>query len=495
MRLVPASRILVGLALVLSLAACGKNTKSDNEKAAKPPAATAQTAPKAAAPEAQAGTSPAPTTAPAVNSAAPPTLAPMLKRVSPAVVNISVQATVTAQNPFLNDPFFRRFFNVPEEQLKRKVRAVGSGIIYDAKHGYIITNNHVVAHAQKIVVTLDDRRELTAKLVGTDPQTDVAVLKVDANHLTGIPIGNSDKLEVGDYVVAIGNPFGVGQTATFGIVSALGRSNLGIEGKGGYEDFIQTDASINPGNSGGALLDLNGNLVGINTAILSQSGGNVGIGFAIPINMAKGVIQQLIAHGKVTRGQLGVIVQDLTPTIANAMDLKVNSGALVSQVQPDTGAAAAGIKSGDVITELNGGAIEGASDLRNKIGAMEPGTKVNLTILRKGKTMDISATLKKIKAPTPEAAPKGSPIEGVKLGPIPPSDPSYGKVQGVYITDVQQGSPADAAGLQPGDIIVGADQKPVTSTKELTDIINANKGKPLLLNIKRGDAAVFLVIP
>ena len=423
--------------------------------------------------------------------AAIPTLAPMLARAAPAVVNISVETTATLQaNPFFQDPFFRRFFDLPDRPIRQRQQAVGSGIIYDAEHGYIVTNNHVIANADKIKVTLGDRREMEAKLVGSDPQLDVAVLKIDADHLAALPLGDSGVLRVGDYVVAIGDPFAVGQTATFGIVSALGRSGLGIER---YEDFIQTDASINPGNSGGALVDLNGRLVGINTAILSQSGGNVGIGFAIPINMAKNVIAQLIKHGKVTRGQLGVTVQDVTPGIAEAMDIKPAEGALVAKVEPKTAAEEAGIKVGDVITAINGEQVRTSGQLRNDIGGMEPGATVKLAIVRDHKTLEMTAKLREVSL-TEVSASKASLVSGLKLAPIPEDNPAFGKTKGVFIADVTPGSRAEDAGLQQGDIILSVDQKTVEEPSAALDIMERNKNKPLLLRILRGDATLFLVI-
>jgi serine protease Do/serine protease DegQ len=316
-------------------------------------------------------------------------------------------------------------------------------------------------------------------------------LKIEPDKLTTLKLGDSSKLQVGDYVVAIGNPFGVGQTATFGIVSAVGRSGLGIES---YEDFIQTDASINPGNSGGALFDLKGEVVGMNTAILSQSGGNVGIGFAIPINMVKNVVEQLIAHGKVARGQLGVIVQDLTPQIAEAMGVTAEGGAVISQVLPESAAAKAGLESGDIITALDRKPLRDASELRNTIGLKPPGTTITLTVLRKGSERTIKVATQEPVTAQAVSAPTGSPIDGATLGAIPQDNPLSGKVTGVFVQDVADGSPADAAGIETGDIITSANQKPVTTPKELVDIVTAGKGKVLLLNIRRGDTAVFLTI-
>jgi Do/DeqQ family serine protease len=320
-----------------------------------------------------------------------PTLAPLLKQVTPAVVNIAVKGRVQVENPMLSDPFFRRFFDLPEGPVEREVLAVGSGVIVDARAGYVMTNGHVVEHADHIVVTLKDNRQFNAKLVGVDAGTDIALLKIDAQNLTAMAIGDSDRLEVGDYVLAIGNPFALGQTVTSGIVSALGRSGLGIEK---YENFIQTDASINPGNSGGALIDLRGELIGINTAILAPGGGNIGIGFTVPINMAKSVMQQLVAHGEVRRGRLGVQVQDLTPDLAEAMRLTVDGGGVVvSQVEAGSPARRAGLQTGDVILAIDGQPVRGASDLRNRIGLMPIGRDVDLTILRDGAQRTLSVRL------------------------------------------------------------------------------------------------------
>jgi len=322
-----------------------------------------------------------------------PSLAPLVKQVTPAVVNIAVKGTEEVDNPLLKDPLFRRFFNIPEGPIKREVQAAGSGVIVDAHAGYVMTNNHVIEHADQIVVTLKDNRHFDAKLIGTDPDTDIALLKIDADNLTALPIGDSDRLEVGDFVVAIGNPFNLGQTVTSGIVSALGRTTGGeLEH---YENFIQTDASINPGNSGGALINLRGELVGINTAIIGPSGGNVGIGFAVPINMARSVMDQLVAHGAVKRGRIGVTLQDLTPDIAEAMHVDVNEGAIVSKVDPQSPAKRAGIKPGDVIIAVNGTPVHGSSDLRNRVGLMSIGDTVSLTIVRSGAQQTIDVRIEK----------------------------------------------------------------------------------------------------
>jgi serine protease DegQ len=424
-----------------------------------------------------------------------PTLAPMLAKASPAVVNISVQGTEKlAENPLFQDPFFRQFFGIPQRPPVRRFQAVGSGVIIDAGRGYVITNDHVVKNAQEIQVTLMDHRQFSAKLVGTDFETDIAVLQIQADNLTALPLGISKDLKVGDYVVAIGDPFGVGQTATFGIVSALGRTGLGIEG---YEDFIQTDASINPGNSGGALVNMAGQLAGMNTAIISQSGGNVGIGFAIPADMVRAIAQQLIESGKVSRGELGVSIQNLTPVLAEAMGIKVSTGALVSQVMRGSPAEKAGIKSGDVITELDGNPITSSGDLRNAIGQKAPGTSVRLTLLRDGKEQTVTATLEpQGTAPAPGGTQQKSGfLSGLTISPIPEDNLDYGKVKGVYVDSIAPGSVAALAGLQQGDIITSVDRTPVSTTGEFYRAVRGHAtGKPLLLEVQRGGTFLYIAI-
>jgi Do/DeqQ family serine protease len=423
-----------------------------------------------------------------------PSLSPMLERVSPGVVNISVRGRVAiAENPLFQDPFFRRFFGMPDMPRERETQSVGSGVIIDAQNGYIATNHHVIANAEKISVTLNDRRQLDAEIVGSDPEADIAVLKVEPERLTAVPFGDSDALEVGDFVIAIGNPFGIGQTATLGIVSALGRSGLGIEG---YENFIQTDASINPGNSGGALVDQQGRLVGINTAILSRGGGNIGIGFAIPVNMARQLIDQLVAHGEVRRGRLGVLIQDLTPDIAEAMRVEANGGAVVSRVVPGSAAEAAGLRPGDVILSLDGRALAGSAELRNRIGLMKPGRRVELGVVRKGRHLTIEATLGAAEDEEDRAALEDpqSKLAGVGLAAIPAEHPLHGEVEGVLVREVESGSNAAEAGLRPGDIIVSADQQPVSGPDDLAAVLRAHGDGPLLLNVRRGRGALFLAI-
>jgi Do/DeqQ family serine protease len=331
---------------------------------------------------------------PELAGAGVPSLAPLLKQVTPGVVNISTRARVAVQNPLLQDPFFRRFFNIPEQQQRmRETQASGSGVIVDARQGYVVTNNHVVENADVVEVTTKDNRRFRARLVGRDPDTDIAVLKIEPTNLTALEFGDSDRLEVGDFVLAIGNPFGLGQTVTSGIVSALGRSGLGIEG---YEDFIQTDASINPGNSGGALVDLTGRLIGINTAILAPGGGNIGIGFAVPINMVKLVMEQLIRYGEVKRGRIGVAIQELTPEVAQAIGTPRTEGALIAQVAPGSSAERSGLRSGDIVTAVNNVPIRSATQLRNRIGLTRVNETLDLTVERRGQARTVSVRIDQV---------------------------------------------------------------------------------------------------
>ncbi|HTV44166.1 MAG TPA: Do family serine endopeptidase [Stellaceae bacterium] len=313
----------------------------------------------------------------AANGAPVTSVADVVSRITPGVVGIAVRGEVRENNPLAQDPLFRQFFDFGNQPIERETEAVGSGVIVDAAQGYVLTNNHVVENATNIEVTTKDNRRFKARLIGRDPATDIAVLQIPADHLTAVPMGDSDRLRVGDFVLAVGNPFGLGQTVTSGIVSALGRTGLGIEG---YEDFIQTDASINPGNSGGALVDLHGRLIGINTAILAPGGGNIGIGFAVPINMARDVMDQLIRYGHVRRGRIGVAIQDLTPDLARALGTTRTEGALIARVEPDSPAARAGLRSSDLVVAVNGVPIHGAEDLRNRIGLASIGEDVTLTV-------------------------------------------------------------------------------------------------------------------
>jgi Do/DeqQ family serine protease len=324
-----------------------------------------------------------------------PSLAPVIKAAAPAVVNIATRGTVTepvAGNPLREDPYFRRFFNLPEGGAvrRRRFQSAGSGVIVDAKNGYIVTNRHVIENADEITVTLLDNRHFQAKVIGSDEGTDLAVLKVTEPHLTEMPLGDSSRLEVGDWVLAIGNPFGLKHTVTVGIVSALGRTGIHPHG---YEDFIQTDASINPGNSGGALVNLNGELIGINSAILSKDGGNIGIGFAIPVNMVKAVMQQLIAYGEVKRGVVGIKLRDLTPEAAESLQLVNARGVEISEVAPGSAADHAGIKVGDVVVSMNGVSLENAAQLRNGLALLRVGQSVEIRLLRNGAQRNVTLTI------------------------------------------------------------------------------------------------------
>ncbi len=420
-----------------------------------------------------------------------PTLAPLLKKVSPAVVNISTKGTVEVQqHPFFNDPMFRRFFGDRVPPRQRETQSVGSGVIVDAERGYLLTNHHVVAQADEIIITLTDRRQINATLVGSDPETDVAVLRVEPDTLTSLPMANSDELEVGDYVIAIGNPFGLGQTVTAGIVSALGRTGLGIEG---YEDFIQTDASINPGNSGGALVNLHGELVGINTAIIAPGGGNIGIGFAIPINMARQIMEQIIEHGEIQRGRIGVQIQDLTPELAEAFGVGQTSGAVVSQVTPGSPAEASGLKAGDVIIEMNGKPVRSSADLRNRVGLLRVGERVELTLVRESATQTVVMDIGEVQEARVQSGDEIPKLKGAVFGPIEQGSPLFGKVEGVLVVEVQSGSPAWRAGLRQGDVIVSVNRKPIRTPEEILEVAAAGNGS-LLLNIRRGEGALFILI-
>jgi serine protease Do/serine protease DegQ len=423
-----------------------------------------------------------------LDAAPMPSLAPMVKRVSPAVVNVATRGTIKerqGRNPLLDDPFFRRFFDIPPDSKprERQFQSAGSGVIVDAKNGYIITNYHVIENASEITVTLLDNRSFTAKVVGSDEGADIAVLQAKQPNLTALTLGDSSKLEVGDYVVAIGNPFGLQNTVTAGIVSALGRSGINPEG---YEDFIQTDASINPGNSGGALVNLRGELVGINAAILSGSGGNIGIGFAIPVNMARGVMDQLIKYGQVKRGVLGVNIYNVTPDVAKEFGLSESSGALVAGVSQGSAADKAGIKTGDIIVSVNGVPMHNAGELRNAIGMLRVGDSVEVGLLRDGKPLKVTALVaERSETETANAVDINSGLEGADLADAP-------NAGGVLVKSVQEGSPAAQAGLRTNDLIVGVGRTPVTSTKSFRE---AAKGlNLLLLNVRRGSTVVLIPI-
>ncbi len=419
-----------------------------------------------------------------------PSLAPMLQQVMPAVVNVSTRGTVDIkQNPMLRDPFFRRFFNAPNQPLKRKTQSLGSGVIIDAAKGYVITNNHVIDKADEITIRLSDGRKLTAKLIGTDAASDIAILQIPSKGLRALKTGDSDALRVGDYVVAIGNPFGLDQTATSGIVSAKGRNGLGIEG---YEDFIQTDASINPGNSGGALVNLRGELVGLNTAILAPSGGNVGIGFAIPINMIKKIVDQIIDHGSVSRGRLGVYIQDLTPELADVLKLTITKGAVITQVIPETAAAQAGLKQGDVVIAMNDRPITSSSALRNSVGLIPVGDTVQLKIIRDGAEKTLSATIKKAEVDKDQGMGFSERLSGASFSTLEGALPD-GREGGVRVVEVKSGSPAERVGLRKNDIIVTVNRQRVRRLNDMRQVLKGYQGA-ILFNILRGNGALFLVI-
>ena len=425
-----------------------------------------------------------------------PSLAPLVKESAPAVVIVATQGKLQQPqtqepHPFFDHPFFERYFGERPNPQPRRPRAMGSGVIVDAENGYLLTNHHVIDNAEQITVALTDRREFEAEVVGADPETDIALLKIDADSLTALPFADSNELQVGDYVVAIGNPFGLGQTITAGIVSAVGRSGLRLES---YEDFIQTDAAINVGNSGGALINLKGELVGINTAIFSGRGGNIGIGFAIPINMARQIMDQLLTHGEIQRGRIGVQIQDLIPDLAEALGTSHERGAVVAQVIPGTPAEAAGIQIGDVIVEMNGEPVVGSSDLRNKVGLLRVGDAVRLTIERDGKPMTIELAVGESSEVALGAGSQIPQLKGVVLGPLTPSSPLYEEVEGALVIEVEVDTPAWNAGLREGDVIVEVNRREVKSTEEILEALEGSF-PPLLLNIRRGDGARFILIP
>lgn len=422
-----------------------------------------------------------------------PSLAPMLERVTPAVVNIATEGRVQVRlNPLFSDPFFRRFFNVPDQPLERKTQSLGSGVIVNAERGLVLTNNHVIANAVQITVTLRDGRQLEAELIGTDPKTDVAVIKIPAEDLIDIKPADSDALRVGDFVAAIGNPFGIGQTVSSGIVGGLNRSGLGIEE---YENFIQTDAAINPGNSGGALVDLRGELVGINTAIFSQGGGNIGIGFAIPINLAMQIMEQLLENGQVQRGFLGISTQDLTPALIEAFGLKQNYGAVITNVVEDSSAGKAGLQPGDILIKINDRDVKNASDVRNRFGLLSVGDQVVFDILRGGKSKKITTTVTAAKedSSSPSPVTVNTRLEGVTISEIGSDHQYYGQIEGVYVAGVQRGSPAWRSGLRHGDVITSVNRQLVKDVPTFLKLVNG-KDASLLLRILRGNAAAFIVI-
>ena len=442
-----------------------------------------------------------------------PSLAPMIKEVSPTVVGIAVVGSVEVRGrrSLFDDPEFRRFFGIPDQERsprRRRFSSGGSGVIVDGEQGYILTNAHVIENAEEIEVTLLDNRRLSAEIVGTDPQSDVAVIKVDAEDLDEIELGDSSALEVGDFVVAIGNPFGQRNTVTSGIVSAKGRSNVGVNNDA-YQDFIQTDASINPGNSGGALVNLRGELVGINSQIISTSGGNVGIGFAIPVNMANSLMAQIIEFGEVKRGLLGVRIETYTPELAEVWGTDETSGALVQTVESGSAAEAAGIVPGDVIIGVNGNPVMSSTDLRNKIGLLRVGSNAELDVLREGRRKTVIAKVRG--APGPEGSttartdnderPTGADsfhpgLSGAQLGEMERS--SRGEIAGVMVFDVERGSRAAANGLQPGDVITNVRVQGARSSTQVSNLRDLKRAldpdKRAILRIERQDGSGSFVL-
>ncbi|WP_437886927.1 serine endoprotease DegP [Phytobacter sp. V91] len=437
-----------------------------------------------------------------------PSLAPMLEKVMPSVVSINVEGSTTVITPrmprnfqqFFGDdsPFCQEgspFQSSPFCQgggqggsqgggQQQKFMALGSGVIIDSAKGYVVTNNHVVDNATTIKVQLSDGRKFDAKVVGKDPRSDIALIQIqEPKNLTAIQLADSDALRVGDYTVAIGNPFGLGETVTSGIVSALGRSGLNAEN---YENFIQTDAAINRGNSGGALVNLNGELIGINTAILAPDGGNIGIGFAIPSNMVKNLTAQMVQYGQVRRGELGIMGTELNSELAKAMKVDAQRGAFVSQVMANSAAAKAGVKAGDVITSLNGKPISSFAALRAEVGSMPIGSKVQLGLVREGKPVNVSLELQQGSQTPAETATVFSGIEGAEMS-------NKGKDEGVAVNDVKANTPAARIGLKKGDVVIGANQQPVKNLGELRKILDS-KPSVLALNIQRGDSSLYLLM-
>lgn len=439
---------------------------------------------------------------PMENAAVTPTLAPVLKNAMPAIVNVAVQGVIPATTASADDEEADAQDQAPQQspqyvpEKPRKFQSIGSGVIVDPQNGVIITNDHVIRHATLITVTLHDGRRLKAKLIGGDSETDIAVLKIDAKNLKSLPIGDSDKAEVGDFVVAIGNPFGLNsfgnsQTATFGIISATKRSDLNIEG---VENFIQTDAAINPGNSGGALVNAAGELIGINTAILSPYGGNVGIGFAIPINMAKDVAQQLIKYGSIHRGLMGIFVQHLTPELAQAMgyseDLK---GALVSQVNQDSPAEKAGLRPGDIITQINDTKITEAAQVKTTIGLLRVGSEAKIILQRDNKEIALKAFVTDVKKHEQKLQASNPFLYGLALKNFEQDSPLHGHVTGIQVVGASENSAGWRAGLRPGDIIIAANKQPTINVKDLQSVAMQQK-QQLLVQVLRGPGALFLLI-
>ena len=421
-----------------------------------------------------------------------PTLAPLVNQVTPAVVNISVITRAPVEdNPLFRDPFFRRFFNLPDKQ-QRQEQSAGSGVIIDAARGFILTNNHVIKDAEQVIITLKDRRQFPAKLVGTDPGTDIAVLQISASDLSALRIGDSDAMRVGDYVLAIGNPFGIGQTVTSGIVSALGRSGLSVEG---YEDFIQTDASINPGNSGGALVNLRGELIGINTAIIGPASGNVGIGFAVPTVMARAVMEQIVRYGEVRRGRLGIEMVDVPLEAQRKLKLSSLDGALIANVEPGSPAEKAGFRKGDVVTALNGRSVRGPAELRARLGLTPVGDEADMTVIREGGQQRIRT---RIAAPHPASSGEAlavAQLPGMRVVEIEHGSPLFERLNGggLVVAAIEANSRAMQAGFRPGDIIYAMNRLRVQTAAEFQKLLsNAERG--YAVSLLRGDFSLTIIV-
>jgi Do/DeqQ family serine protease len=420
----------------------------------------------------------------AINGEPIPSLAPVLKQVTPSVVNVYTQTRVRVRSPLLDDPIFRRFFNVPDVPRERVSQSLGSGVIVDAENGYVLTNYHVIARADEIAVGLKDGRSLEAKLIGTDPDTDLAVIQIPPENLSALQLADSDELQVGDFVVAVGNPFGLGQTVTSGIVSALGRTGLrGLE----YQNFIQTDASINPGNSGGALINLRGELVGINSAIFTPSGGNVGIGFAIPASMARYVMDQLIQFGEVRRGTLGLFVQDLTTELAGAFAVDASQGVLVAEVVAGSAAEGAGIQPGDVIVRMENRAIDSAQDFHNAEGRLALGESLQLEFLREGKMHTTPLAIQSV--PVLIGSDLDLRLEGARFAGLTARHKQQ-NLSGVLLDELVPRSRLAREGLVEGDIITGVNRQPVHNLVDFREALEMTRGSILLQIRRRGRAYI-----
>jgi Do/DeqQ family serine protease len=419
-----------------------------------------------------------------VDGEALPSLAPLVKRVAPAVVNIRVSQTVDTRSQY-GDEMFRRFFGLPNDPGgSREVASAGSGVIIDAENGYILTNHHVVNGADTIQISLINDQSLDAEIVGSDPATDIAVIKVDPEGLVDIPFGDSDSLEVGDFVIAIGNPFGLGNTVTSGIVSALGRTGIS---RNGYEDFIQTDASINPGNSGGALVNMRGELVGINSAIISQSGGNVGIGFAVPSEIARSIMRQILDFGEVRRGLLGVSINTIDSESAKALGAEVESGALVASIEPGSAAEEAGLRVDDIIIKVNDAKIDSSRELANAIGLKTSGEEVDIEFVRDGKSSSVTAILGRQRVTRSGGADLHPGLEGAQF-----ASAATASITGVEVTGVEPESPAAQRGLRAGDIITAVNRQPIQNLQQMQEI--AEQASILFLLVQRGDRTLMLQI-